>query len=37
MAEQQTSFNLDVPYSTEPVVPPDLLDEIARSWDIPLG
>ena len=37
MSGQQTSLNLDASYSTEPVVTPDLRDEIAKAWGIPLG
>ena len=35
--EQQISFNLDVGHETAPTVLPDLRDEIAAIWGLPLG
>lgn len=37
MAEHQTDLPLDVAYSTEPSLIPELRDEIARAWRLPLG
>jgi hypothetical protein len=37
MSEHQTSLPLDMDYSTAPAVVPELRDEIARAWGLPLG
>ena len=37
MAEQQTNLGLDATHSTEPAVVPQLRDEIAQAWGLPLG
>jgi hypothetical protein len=37
MEEHQTSLNFDANYSTAPTVLPEMRDEIARVWGLPLG
>ena len=37
MFEHQTNLPLDTDYSTAPAVVPELCDEIARAWGLPLG
>lgn len=37
MPEHQTSLPLDAPHSPAPAAPPELRDEIARAWSLPLG
>lgn len=37
MAEHQTDLPLDAGYTAEPSASPDLRDEIARAWGLPLG
>jgi len=37
MPEQQINLGLDIPHSTEPAVVPQLRDEIAQAWGLPLG
>jgi hypothetical protein len=37
MAEHQLSLSLDSAYSTAPEILPDLRDEIAGVWGLPLG
>jgi hypothetical protein len=37
MEEEQTNLNFDLDYSTAPTVVPELRDEIARAWGLPLG
>ena len=37
MTEDQTSFSFNLPISTEPAVPNDILTEIAEAWSLPLG
>jgi hypothetical protein len=37
MGEHQISLGFDVGYNCEPVVGPELRDEIARAWGLPLG
>ncbi|MDA1056171.1 MAG: hypothetical protein O3C40_37810 [Planctomycetota bacterium] len=37
MSEQQISLELDVGYQTAPAVVPELRDEIAATWGLPLG
>ncbi len=37
MPEHQTGLPLDAPYHPAPAAPPELRDEIARAWGLPLG
>ena len=37
MAEHQTDLRLDVGYAPAPAVVPELRDEIAAAWGLPLG
>ncbi len=37
MPEQQTHLPLDTTFSLAPEAPPELRDEIARVWGLPLG
>jgi hypothetical protein len=37
MVEQQIELGFDVPLSTAPAVVPELRDEIAQAWGLPLG
>jgi len=37
MSEHQFDLGLDVTHSTEPSAPPELRDEIAKVWHLPLG
>ena len=37
MVEQQTSFPLEIAYSPAPAAAPELRDEIAQLWALPLG
>jgi len=37
MSEQQTSLDLDVGFNLAPPVVPELRDEIATAWGLPLG
>ena len=37
MGEQQISLELDVAFSAAPAVVPELRDEIAQTWGLPLG
>lgn len=37
MSEQQISLDLDVGYQPAPAVVPELRDEIAATWGLPLG
>ena len=37
MSEQQINLDLDCGYQTAPVVVPELRDEIAATWGLPLG
>jgi hypothetical protein len=37
MPERQINLGLDAPYTTTPVVVPELRDEIAQAWGLPLG
>lgn len=37
MPEHQSDLPLDTPLSREPAAPPQLRDEIARAWGLPLG
>jgi hypothetical protein len=37
MREQQISLDLGVGYQTAPVVVPELRDEIAATWGLPIG
>lgn len=37
MGEHQTSLGLKVGYSPEPAVIPELREEIAQAWSLPLG
>lgn len=37
MPEQQISLGLDVTHTTAPAVVPELRDEIARAWALPIG
>jgi hypothetical protein len=37
LSEHQISLGLDTGYNPEPVVVPDLRDEIAAAWGLPLG
>ena len=37
MGEHQDSLDLDVSYNREPTVIPELRDEIAHTWGLPLG
>jgi len=37
MGEQQISLELDVAYSAASVVVPELRDEVAQAWSLPLG
>ena len=37
MPEEQTSFSLEIAYSPAPATPPELRDEIAQLWALPLG
>ncbi len=37
MAEYQSSLGLDVGYEPAPAVVPELQDEIAAAWGLPLG
>lgn len=37
MPERQADLSLDASFSAEPVALPELRDEIARAWSLPLG
>ena len=37
MGEQQIGLELDLAYSAAPAVVPELRDEIAQTWSLPLG
>jgi hypothetical protein len=37
MPEHQPGLPFDAPYQPEPAAPPELRDEIARAWGLPLG
>ena len=37
MSEQQIDFGFDLPRVTAPAVVPELRDEIAQAWSLPLG
>ena len=37
MSEQQISLGLDTTHTTAPAVVPELRDEIAQAWGLPLG
>jgi hypothetical protein len=37
MPEQQTSLGFDLPHNPAPSVVPELRDEIAQAWGLPLG
>lgn len=37
MPEQQISLGLDIAYTTAPTVVPELRDEIAQVWGLPIG
>ncbi len=37
MPEHQPGLPFDAPYQPEPSAPPELRDEIARAWGLPLG
>lgn len=37
MSEHQTNLPLDAPLNPAPAAPPELRDEIARAWGLPLG
>lgn len=37
MKEYQTSLGFDTSYSSEPAALPELRDEVARVWGLPLG
>jgi hypothetical protein len=37
MAEHQISLGLETTHTTEPAVVPELRDEIAQAWGLPLG
>jgi hypothetical protein len=37
MSERQDEFGFDTPYMPAPAALPELRDEIARTWGLPLG
>ncbi len=37
MSEHQSDLPLDAPFSAEPIAPPELREEIARAWGLPLS
>jgi hypothetical protein len=37
MPEHQSDLPLDAPYAPAPAAPPELRDEIAAAWGLPLG
>lgn len=37
MPEHQADLPLDTPYQPAPAAPPEIRDEIARTWSLPLG
>lgn len=37
MPEQQISLGFDLPHSSAPAVVPELRDEVAQAWGLPLG
>ena len=37
MSEHQTDLPLDAPYAPAPAAPPELRDEIAATWGLPIG
>lgn len=37
MPEHQASLPFDLPYNPAPAAPPELRDEIAQAWGLPLG
>lgn len=37
MPEHQADLPLDTSFNVAPAAPPDLRDEIARAWSLPLG
>jgi len=37
MSEHQSDLPLDAPFAPAPAAPPELRDEIARAWGLPLG